>query len=126
MLHKQRNERIKKAIEEYTKIHTSSKELARKSLVRSGICYANGKLRPEFGGKTREPSRNSDLRIEAVLKAMTMEGQTVKEIAVLSNNKPATVNAILGELSQQGFVRSYYDMSQLKTKGTGTFWCLND
>jgi len=50
----QRNEKILRAIEQATARGVVSKAKARETLVAEGIYTTNGKLRAEFGGKSRK------------------------------------------------------------------------
>lgn len=50
---KQQQERIFKAIENYTRKITATPEAARKALIDEGIYLENGALAPEYGGPAR-------------------------------------------------------------------------
>jgi hypothetical protein len=54
MTHAQRNQKILAAIEAETSRALVSKKVARDTLIKEGIYTTKGKLRAEFGGKTRK------------------------------------------------------------------------
>jgi hypothetical protein len=56
MTHAQRNAEILKILEENTKLATVSKAAARATLIGEGIYTKKGKLRVEFGGKSKKDS----------------------------------------------------------------------